>query len=837
VATLFVLLGFLFPNVTGNICFSLLTGPYATVNSPPVILQAGTAGSRIIYTNGTSAKVSTVAPAPTPIYYPNSYNILSGNWWGNNYAYRKRITINNNATSTLNAGYSVLLTFDTASLVSAGKMLENGNDLRIVWWNSTGESYVELDRVNETNFNSSSTKIWFKLQQSIAVSSSDNNYYLYYGYSGATSPPDDWAKVYKVGDDFNDGTITSGLNTTTNGVASITETGGECFMDLGTSADDAGMVVTNNPLPADKKFIIRYKVKLVSLGSSQELKTFSINQWNGRPTVNVNTAYNPTRRIHVLQYATYLYLVYEGTTGRRYWNGTSWTSSASPLSSSLDTYYIWEFISNGTGWYIKWRYSNETIIQQTSYVLWSAITDNGYNWWFLWSEPYTNYWWGDIKTDFISLRDYVEPEPSTVIGPEEPPFYVSGTVPTSIQTVDADYIIIKSAGSATSNSTFNPSGYTLLGSTSLVNGTVSDLTSDDGIYMWFRSYNISESEYITEVEFNGTSNTYTWTELEWKVDPAWTTDSVNVTIQLYDFNAGSYSTSGDGYLFYTSSATAGTDENKTQKITLNPGRFRDVSGNWRMKIKGVKNTTAQFDFKVDWIEFKPTYYTEYTVSTEFVFSNMTKNTPSQLNFTVVSEYDISSVNVKIQVWNYSSPAYVTSGEGYLTYTSSGSNETKTLSINTNPQIYTSSGNAKIKITGVKTTTTQYQQKINQVKLLYSYSSSPTYNYVLKVVNNVTDSWKIRLKAYSQSNIERLNNCTIYFRNASNGFSGQVYIMSGNYTQQTGPWYDLPASPAERYIAVTLQASNSEVSYVNVYLEILIPDKTTYARYILTFEFT
>lgn len=112
-----------------------------------------------------------------------------------------------------------------------------------------------------------------------------------------------------------------------------------------------------------------------------------------------------------------------------------------------------------------------------------------------------------------------------------------------------------------------------------------------------------------------------------------------------------------------------------------------------------------------------------------------------------------------------------------------------------------------------------------------------YDYVLKVVNNVSDPWKIRLKAYSQSNIGRLNNCIIYFDNASDGFSGQVYIVNGNYTQQTGPWYDLPASPAERYIAVTLQANNSDVSYINVYLEILIPDKTTYAQYILTFEFT
>jgi hypothetical protein len=124
-------------------------------------------------------------------------------------------------------------------------------------------------------------------------------------------------------------------------------------------------------------------------------------------------------------------------------------------------------------------------------------------------------------------------------------------------------------------------------------------------------------------------------------------------------------------------------------------------------------------------------------------------------------------------------------------------------------------------------------KISAVAL----STLTNYDYVLKVVNNVSDPWKIRLKVYSQSNIGRLNNCTIYFHNASDGFSGQVYIVDGNYTQQTGPWYNLPASPAETYIAVTLQADNSEVSCINVYLEVLIPDKTTFAQYVLTFEFT
>ena len=353
-----------------------------------------------------------------------------------------------------------------------------------------------------------------------------------------------------------------------------------------------------------------------------------------------------------------------------------------------------------------------------------------------------------------------------------------------------------------------------------------------------RATNINlPSEFTSEVEFTGSSNTGVWTQLVWNINSAWTAASVSVTIQVYNYTLGGYPTSGNGYNSYTSSTTADTDETKNQTISTNPSHFRDASGNWKIKVKGVKSTTAQFNFKTDWVEYKPSYYSEYTVSTEFLLSSMTTRTPSQLNFTIVSEYDIASVSVTIQVWNYSSSAYVTSGEGYQTYSSSGVNETKLLSINTDPQWYSSNGNAKIKITGILATTTQYLQKMNQVKLVYSYSSSPTYDYVLKIVNQVSDPWKIRLNAYSESNIARLTNCTIYFRSSSDGTSRQVYIEDGSYVNDTGPWYDLPASPEERYIVVSLEATNSEVSYVYVYLEILVPDITTYAQYVVTFEIT
>jgi len=108
-----------------------------------------------------------------------------------------------------------------------------------------------------------------------------------------------------------------------------------------------------------------------------------------------------------------------------------------------------------------------------------------------------------------------------------------------------------------------------------------------------------------------------------------------------------------------------------------------------------------------------------------------------------------------------------------------------------------------------------------------------YDYVLRVNNTVTDSWKIRLRKYSDSNIGRLQNCTIYFHNATDGTSSQLVIENGLFTNKTGPWYDLGTETI--YIAMTTQANSTGTSYIYSYLEVRIPNTSTYAQYIITFE--
>jgi hypothetical protein len=275
-------------------------------------------------------------------------------------------------------------------------------------------------------------------------------------------------------------------------------------------------------------------------------------------------------------------------------------------------------------------------------------------------------------------------------------------------------------------------------------------------------------QYVSEVEFTGSTNTETWTQLEWTIDSAWTIGSVTATIQVYNYTLDGYPTSGKGYASYISSPTANIDETTTQTITTNPTHFRDSSGNWKMKVKGVKTTTDHLDFEADWIEFKTTYYNQYTVSTEFTLSNMPTTVPGQLNFTVVSEYNIANVSVTIQVWNYSSSAYVNSGEGYLAYMSSGSNETRLLSININPQFYTSNGNAKIKITGVKSTISQYLQKINQIKL-----------YKIENRLGITGFYVIDLSTYPLAYIQTVE-IQLRYKASDNG--EKWYLKAYNWTR-------------------------------------------------------
>ncbi len=135
-------------------------------------------------------------------------------------------------------------------------------------------------------------------------------------------------------------------------------------------------------------------------------------------------------------------------------------------------------------------------------------------------------------------------------------------------------------------------------------GTETDDTIQDSWDLDVTLLHVWSEEFKAEVEFTGYSSTDEWSQLNWTVNYAWTTDLVNVTLQLFNYTLGGYPTSGFGYLSYISSEILGIDESESQTVSINPTHFRNTTGHWKMRIRGIKTTDTEFDLKADWIEYR-----------------------------------------------------------------------------------------------------------------------------------------------------------------------------------------------------------------------------------------
>lgn len=98
--------------------------------------------------------------------------------WLTNWNYRKPITISN--TGSLLSDYQTIVTIDTATLVTAGKLLSNCSDIRF----TLSDGSTLLNYWIESGSNTPSTKIWVKMQ---SILTGSNTIYLYYDNIFATS--------------------------------------------------------------------------------------------------------------------------------------------------------------------------------------------------------------------------------------------------------------------------------------------------------------------------------------------------------------------------------------------------------------------------------------------------------------------------------------------------------------------------------------------------------------------------------------------------------------------------------------------------------------------------
>lgn len=160
-----LLLSFACTDVSASLKFSILKQSRTTITTPPVVLQAGSAGNSTIYANSTSAQVSVSVP------------VAQG--WLSNFQYRKKITFNNSAISENLINFSVPIIFNSSNTDFWGHVQTNGNDTRFIDADNTTELYYEFEKFNHT---SDDMVAWVKVPQ-IDASSTTDYIWVYYGNS------------------------------------------------------------------------------------------------------------------------------------------------------------------------------------------------------------------------------------------------------------------------------------------------------------------------------------------------------------------------------------------------------------------------------------------------------------------------------------------------------------------------------------------------------------------------------------------------------------------------------------------------------------------------------
>jgi len=121
-------------------------------------------------------------------------------WWDETWLYRKAVNITNSSGENL-TDFQVAITLDTASLISAGKMQSDCDDIRITDIN--GKLLPHWIEENNPGCNASNTKIWTKVP---SIPDSGATVYIYYGNQSAQNY-ENGDEVFEFFDDFDTNTL------------------------------------------------------------------------------------------------------------------------------------------------------------------------------------------------------------------------------------------------------------------------------------------------------------------------------------------------------------------------------------------------------------------------------------------------------------------------------------------------------------------------------------------------------------------------------------------------------------------------------------------------------
>jgi hypothetical protein len=317
------------------------------------------------------------------------------------------VTVGANAPSNGYNGYSAQITgLDTATLVTAGKMRADCNDLRIARF--ANNTWTQLDR-QVIGCNTANTTIWFKMQVDVAANGSDASYSMFYGNANAPAPPANLNNVYLAYDNFDSDTVGQPP-------AGWTVQGGgpwNVVADVGTNRILRESNATNNnrniikvaSVTAERDVWVQADVRMTTAAGLES---------TGCPVGRVGgtTAANMTAYRSCLQFITIGANPDQRVSQLAYWNAGAFNSLQQPL-------YPWV---NGTFYTVGGAFFGSPatlrtfvngILQAPSIVGDAHVATAGSVGLFVYDGDPVNY-----DFDNFMARRYTEPEPVTALGAE-----------------------------------------------------------------------------------------------------------------------------------------------------------------------------------------------------------------------------------------------------------------------------------------------------------------------------------------------------------------------------------------------------------------------------------
>ncbi|MEW5854440.1 MAG: right-handed parallel beta-helix repeat-containing protein [Myxococcota bacterium] len=349
-------------------------------------------------------------------------NEAAMDWWNPAYAFRAPVTIT--STVGLPNRYVITVDLDHAALVTAGKSLASGDDVRVVRWDGNSWQELDRDRSRLQAWNTADVRLEFRLQGSHPDPfESALEYWVYYGNPTATSPPAAWDNLYLAGDHFSDTNLSSTLVTDDNN-ANVEVVNGELVQTGDGSTSAAFTVALADPLPTSG-FHFRHKARVQTLSgaASPEAKLMGVVSEDQAPQTANQSTENPRRRLVAYhRHDGRAFIFYVNTSNAAiYWSGSAWGASASFATLPLGQDHVWELYSTGTSWQVVVTDANGAELTRTTPVPWSSVKApaSGDDLYLYFGEVYTDYYSATMTSGWVYLRPYVEPEPTTVLGAEE----------------------------------------------------------------------------------------------------------------------------------------------------------------------------------------------------------------------------------------------------------------------------------------------------------------------------------------------------------------------------------------------------------------------------------